>query len=394
MKTHIQSLGQKSSWIGVATLCASAFAAQAGELQTDSKETKAITPPESAELWHFDMALPGWLAATSGTVGLNGTNSRVYLGADSLIRHLDMVASVSAEARYGRFGIYGDYMYVSAAGRAFQDGILQKVDVHLNETLSNLEGSYRVIDGERGFLAVRAGVRFTSIYNNVTLHGNDDAIDAAAANLVDATSAKINSFLKDELRSVIEGREPVLPVAPLTADEKEKLQRLITAAQNNPRLVEAIKIRNAAQIAAINAEVAAVTADLRARAAAAQAAFQAAQAQVDQAKNNVQQKIAAELKKELNSSPSLQEYWFDPYVGFQARYNLSKAFYLTAKSDVGGFGVGSLLTFQASGALGCQLSRYIYTEIGYHYLYTNYRNNSFIYDVNMQGAELTMGIRF
>ena len=59
----------------------------------------------------------------------------------------------------------------------------------------------------------------------------------------------------------------------------------------------------------------------------------------------------------------LTEYWGDPYIGAGGRYNLNKAFYLTGKVDVGGFDVGSKVTVQANGGLGCELTRSIYAEL-------------------------------
>src|SRR5690348_1037276 len=86
--------------------------AYAGDPRLDSKfvETPASDSPDP---WQFRLALPGWLANTSGTVGLDGVNSRVFLGVETLIRDIDMIATLSAEARKGRFGIYGDMLYVS-----------------------------------------------------------------------------------------------------------------------------------------------------------------------------------------------------------------------------------------------------------------------------------------
>ena len=133
--------------------------ASAGPAPVDSKKT--ITPPEPENPWQVKLAIPGWLAATSGTVGLDGFNSKVYLGADTLIRHLDMIATVSAEVRKGRFGMYGDLLYVSASDGVGTDGLIEKVDVRLDEYLVNLELNYRVIEGPRGWLDVRGGVRYT-----------------------------------------------------------------------------------------------------------------------------------------------------------------------------------------------------------------------------------------
>ena len=110
----------------------------------------------------------------------------------------------------------------------------------------------------------------------------------------------------------------------------------------------------------------------------------------------VHQRIVDVLNKELNRSFSLTERWVDPYIGIGGRYNLSKAFYLTAKVDVGGFGANSDITSQASAALGCQLTRNIYSELGFRYLYTNYEDdsNQFVWKTWTYGPQITTGIIF
>jgi hypothetical protein len=40
----------------------------------------------------------------------------------------------------------------------------------------------------------------------------------------------------------------------------------------------------------------------------------------------------------------------------RGRYNLSKAFYLTAETDIGGFGIGSDMAWRGYAALGCQIT--------------------------------------
>ena len=105
-------------------------------------------------------------------------------------------------------------------------------------------------------------------------------------------------------------------------------------------------------------------------------------------------RIASILKTRLNGGVSLTEYWADPYIGIGGRYNLTKAFYLTGKADVGGFGVGSNVTVQAYGALGCQVTRSIYSELGCRYLYYDYDSGGFLYKVSTYGPQITAGIIF
>ena len=66
-------------------------------------------------------------------------------------------------------------------------------------------------------------------------------------------------------------------------------------------------------------------------------------------------------------------------IGLRGRFNLNKAFYLTAESDVGGFGIGSDIAVQAYAALGCHITRNIVSEVGYRYLYDDFRDANFLY---------------
>jgi hypothetical protein len=83
-----------------------------------------------------------------------------------------------------------------------------------------------------------------------------------------------------------------------------------------------------------------------------------------------------------------------PYIGVGGRYNLNKAFYLTGKVDVGGFDVGSKVTVQAYGGLGCELTRSIYAELGCRYLYYDYDSGGYLYKVSTYGPQITVGAQF
>jgi len=393
MKISAASLFRKSRAIGFALLCTSAGLARAGDPLVDAK---AVEPPapDMAQPWRFCLALPSWLAATSGTIGLDGVNSHVYLGADTLIKNLDMIATFSAEARKGRFGIYGDFLYVSASDGIGQTGLIEKVDVRLDQYLIDMELNYRVLEGPRGFLDVRAGVRYTNLYNKLTISPNDDEIERASTDLVDDIGDRVRERLAEldlrgKLRTALEsrvrgltdqiegvdGERPALPIAPLGARRPGRVGELVRAA---------IDRRVNELAAALRAEAAATTERLR----------EEARSRIDRIKKRIANEVSDKLKSELDNSFSLDEDWWDPYVGLRARFNLSKAFYLTAKADIGGFGIGSDLTWQASGALGCQVTRNLHAELGYRYLYTDYNKDGFLYEVSQSGVEITAGITF
>ena len=74
----------------------------------------------------------------------------------------------------------------------------------------------------------------------------------------------------------------------------------------------------------------------------------------------------------------------------------SKSSYLTAETDVGGFGIGSDIAVQAHGAQGCQLTRNLFSEVGYRYLYDDFRDESvgYLYQLLTHGVQVTVGLRF
>ena len=382
----------------LATVVALSFAVVPGTIQagTPAKAVKTVETPaaEPADSWQFNFGMPVWLASTAGIMGVNGVTTDLYIGADTIIGNLDMTASLSGEARKGRFGMYGDLLYISASDGVGQSGLVEKVGVRIDQYLINAELSYRLVEGPRGFVDARAGVRYTNLYNKLTLAPNDAAIDGASAEFVDDVGKLVAERLAEidlrgKLRTALErrtgaltdriagvdGRRPRLPVVPLGAGVPARAEGLAGAA---------IERRLDALAEALRAEASAATARLRAQAAR----------RVDALKKQIAEEIASDLKNELNASYNLAEDWWDPYVGVRARLNLSKAFYLLAKADVGGFGVGSDLTWQASGALGWQVTERLFTEIGYHYLYTDYNQNGFVYDVSQSGIEINAGITF
>jgi hypothetical protein len=320
--------------------------AVAGGPESEPKEINAPPNVTDSAPWHFTLGSPGWLAGVSGDVGVRGVTSHVDVGFDQLLRHIDGICSLSAEARKGRFGLYADFLYLSVSAAAYNNGLLSKVNLGLDQYLADAEIFYRVLDHPRGWIDLRAGTRYTNIYNSVELVGNSRMIDQAAADFVNALPGDVRPLLERRLQHLLDGRDPSLPIAPLASRERGKLLGLILAAKQNPN------------------------------------------------PGLAQMKIAKILNKELNRSFSLSEQWLDPYLGIGGRYNLSKVFYLTGKADVGGFGAGSDVTVQASGALGCQLTRSIYSEIGYRYLYADYDSGGFVYRVSTQGVQITTGIVF
>jgi hypothetical protein len=52
---------------------------------------------------------------------------------------------------------------------------------------------------------------------------------------------------------------------------------------------------------------------------------------------------------------------------------------------------------QAYAALGCQITRNIYCEVGYRYLYDDFRDegaSDFLYQMSLHGAQISTGLKF
>ncbi len=198
----------------------------AGTLELEAKETAPPTITQS-EPWHFNLASPGWLASLSGEVGLQGVNSNVDVGFDKLIRHAKGLASFSADARYDRFGIYGDILYMGLSDAVYPSGLVSSAILDLSQYLIDGEGYYRVVECPRGWLDLRAGARYTDLYNSLKLVGNGPRIDEAATLLVNAANGDLRELLDRLLHGALDNKNPPLPVPPLGAREKIKLLLLI-----------------------------------------------------------------------------------------------------------------------------------------------------------------------
>jgi hypothetical protein len=194
-------------------------------------------------------------------------------------------------------------------------------------------------------------------------------VDAFALQLTTPNSdlrTLVQQNIVDKLTS-LNGNNPPLPVGPIAGQEPGKIgdavQQLI--ANQEPELAAAIRT--------------------------------GAQARATQLKAQIAGQVANSLTNQLNRSFSFYDSWTDPLIGLRGRLNLSKAFYLTAETDVGGFGIGSDIAVQAYAALGCQITRSIFSEVGYRYLYDDFRDenaNDFLYQLSLHGAQITVGLKF
>ena len=86
--------------------------------------------------------------------------------------------------------------------------------------------------------------------------------------------------------------------------------------------------------------------------------------------------------------------WTDPIVGFRAQHRIADRWSLAGYGDIGGFGVGSELTWQVAAGVDYAISRTLTARGGYRILKVDYDKDGVVYDMKTSGIYLGLGIRF
>lgn len=86
--------------------------------------------------------------------------------------------------------------------------------------------------------------------------------------------------------------------------------------------------------------------------------------------------------------------WVDPVVGARIQHALSDRWMLVGYADIGGFGVGSDLSWQLLAGVNYAFSPSIVGKVGYRYVSIDYDKQGFSYDMAFSGAFVGVGIRW
>lgn len=86
--------------------------------------------------------------------------------------------------------------------------------------------------------------------------------------------------------------------------------------------------------------------------------------------------------------------WWDPVIGARFVAPVADKWSFLGYADVGGFGVGSDITYQLIAGAERQFSKTFSAKVGYRYLYQDYENNGFVWKIGAHGPYLGLGIGF
>ena len=93
-------------------------------------------------------------------------------------------------------------------------------------------------------------------------------------------------------------------------------------------------------------------------------------------------------------SLSASESWWDPVIGIRVTVPFAEQWSFVGYADVGGFGAGSDVTYQATAGVNWQFSKTFAAKVGYRYFYQDYENDGFVWDMAAHGLYLGLGIGF
>jgi len=93
-------------------------------------------------------------------------------------------------------------------------------------------------------------------------------------------------------------------------------------------------------------------------------------------------------------TPSVEVNWVDPIIGLRGQYPLSERWTLAALADIGGFGVGSELTWEAYAGANYAFNDHFSGVFGYRYMSIDYEDDTITMDINLYGPMLGIQYRF
>jgi len=133
------------------------------ESQASTSTSGKTAPAEKDGGWHFALTPYLWFAGTHGTVGALGRNASMHASAGDLLSHLDIGLMGAAEARYKRFLLNGDMLWIRLSdSRALPVPNLGAVsaDVRVGQFLWTSKVGYRAIDHKKMKADANVGVRY------------------------------------------------------------------------------------------------------------------------------------------------------------------------------------------------------------------------------------------
>lgn len=345
--------------------------------------------------WKFRIEGYGWLSGLEGTVGALGLTSNVDVSFSDILETMEMAAALQFEARKGRWGLLLDGLYMRlSTGGSTPGPFYSSAEIGLEQLTVEAAIAYRLWEGEKGYVDVFAGARYNGMEIDIQAiidrEGVRQVSEAASERVVDEVVARATAIVKEQA---------MIAANRLQDQVSAKIYERLAAAWvqlpdglrdflQRPAVKEALK-GLAQEQAALAREIA------QEKLAPLKSALQQKlQKRVERAKRNLAKALNRELLDRLPENVSGSKEWVDPIVGIRAQWNLTRRLFLNVKGDVGGFGVASDFAWTAQGTVGFNFTDSVFVELGYKHAGIDYTSGDFVYDVDLSGAFVGMGLRF
>ena len=367
--------------------------------------------------WAFRIEPYGWLTGIDGSTGIGPIITDIDQSFSDIFDNINMAAALQFEARHGRWGFIADGFYADLGNSGSPSGPLyDSVDVDMKQFIGELAVAYRVYESPSAFVDVYGGMR----YNDLSMDFEASLDPAGIQSASESASERIASGLGERATAIVEpkvasyktgttARRAAIEAQVTSAIEteadgrvKRDLEKQLVQIRRDGgmdtrdiasnRIIRAVKserlalARSTAQLEVAQLK-ASVDASLQGRVAKAQSRVARDEAQLAAAINQ-------QLTKRLPTSASADKDWVDPIIGVRAQWNINRQWFLAAKSDLGGLGVGSDLAWTLQGTVGYQFTESISVEIGYRCMATDYSDGAFTYDVNEEGIFTGLNFEF
>lgn len=366
--------------------------------------------------------IPGFLPWTEGTIGVDGIESGVNIGADVLLKNLDMLALAGLEGRRGKIGFIFEGMYLDLQATGTSPGpLLSTVNLDYEQLIAEGTFTYRLLETDRAVVEILVGARYYYLGSTLGLSPNSAAVAAVSDDLgsriVSRTASAVRAELDRRLDNILAGLPA--PAADLSSRDERRLFSRIESEVDPVRMEISDRLQSGigserselAQSvgdsgpirrlirAYTRAKVEAAIEERRAAASAAVAtarsgARRRAQKKLAEAERQLSGALADRIEKRLNTSVSDSKGWVDPFVGLRGKVLLTDDIYFVARADYGGFGVSSDSIYNLYGAFGTQVRENVTVEIGVRSLGVDYRQDGFVFDSTFTGPFFGTFIRF
>ena len=286
-----------------------------------------------------------WASGIEGDVGVGSLTVPVEVEFSELVENLEGGLMLYGRATWGRWslGLEGVWMELGSEPTPTELN-LATAEVEFEQILIDAQVAYAVVDRPTFRVDLIGGAK----YNRITVGLKSEPNPAEIA----GTSAAITDEIGRRVRGSVPSPQPPGALPPSFADAiKELLDRF------GPGVVE-----------------------------------DALDALRGEARSSVNRAVSDALTSAVTQDIEETQEWVDPYVGARAHWGFQGPWYVVGRGDIGGFGVGSDLTWQVYGGLGCQLARYASVELGYRHLDVDYSDDQFAADIAYSGPML--GARF